>query len=157
MQSAAPTVAAYLASLPADRRQMVETLRNVILQNIDPAYEELMQYGMMGWAVPFSMHPAGYHCDPTKPLSFAAIASQKNYVSLYLIGLYIGGDGHGETAEAAWFRASWAASGKKKLDMGKSCVRIKKIEDVPLDVIGEAFRRMPAKQYLAAYLSNLKQ
>lgn len=151
MHSAAETVDAYLAALPDDRRGLVDAVRKVILDNLDPAYVEIMQYGMIGYAVPHSLFPAGYHGDPKQPLPFAALASQKNYVSLYLMGLYCGSDGQGENDDAAWFRQAWADSGKKKLDMGKACIRFKKLDDIALDVIAEAIRRVPAQRYIERY------
>lgn len=155
MQSAATSVDAYLDSLPDERRAIIDALRGVILANLDSGYREAIQYGMIGYAVPHEVFPAGYHCDPKQPLPFAALASQKNYVSLYLMGLYLGDSCDEDTAETAWFRDAWTKSGKKKLDMGKSCVRIKKLEDVPLDVIGEAIRRMPAQLYIERYQQSL--
>ncbi len=151
MQSAAATVADYIAALPEDRRHIVETVRKVILDNLDGGYSESMQYGMIGYSIPHSVYPAGYHCNPTQPLPFAGIASQKNYVSVYLMGVYVGCIGDEEGGEAKWFREAWAASGKKKLDMGKACVRIKKLEDVALDVIGESIRRIPSQRYIERY------
>lgn len=153
MQSKATTVTEYLDSLPADRRAALSAVRKVIRANIDKAYEEGMQYGMIGWYVPHRTFPAGYHCDPKQPLPFAALASQKNHMSLYLNCVY-GGDGAGgEAPELEWFQEAWAKSGKK-LDMGKACVRFKKLEDLPLDVIGELFRRVPAKLYVQRYLGE---
>ncbi|MES2899240.1 MAG: DUF1801 domain-containing protein [Pseudomonadota bacterium] len=151
MQSSASTVEEYLASLPPERRHILETVRNVILANIDSVYSEGMGYGMMGWSVPLSVYPAGYHCNAPQALPFAGLASQKNYVSLYMMGFYVGCSDTEETEEVAWFRQAWADSGKKKLDMGKSCIRFKKLDDIPLDVIAEAFRRMPAKRYIERY------
>ena len=144
MQSRATTVKEYLASLPDDRREAVEAVRKVILKNLDKDYQEGMQYGMIGYYVPHSVFPAGYHCDPKQPLPFAGLASQKQYISLYLMSLY------GSSAHEKWFREAWAKSGKKKLDMGKCCVRFKKLEDIPLDVIGQAVKRVPAKKYIEA-------
>src|SRR5678816_3695878 len=140
MQSKAATVNQYLASLPADRRADVEAVRGVILKNLDKDYEEGMQYGMIGFYVPHRVHPAGYHCDPKQPLPFAALGSQKNYVSLYLMSIYGGGE------HANWFQKAWKATGKK-LDMGKACIRFQKAEDLALEVIAEAIRRVPAKKY----------
>jgi hypothetical protein len=151
MQSDAATVADYLASLPEERRHMVETVRQAILANLDDGYVEAMGYGMIGYAVPHSVYPAGYHCNPKQPLPFAAIASQKNYVSVYLMGVYVGCVGDEESGDAQWFREAWEASGKKKLDMGKACVRFKKLDDVALDVIGESIRRMPSRRYIERY------
>jgi prepilin-type N-terminal cleavage/methylation domain-containing protein len=144
MQSKATSVEQYLSELPADRRAALEAVREVILANLDRDYEEGIQYGVIGYYVPHRVFPAGYHCDPRQPLPFAALASQKNHMALYLMCIY--GDG----PLAQWFQKAWASSGKK-LDMGKSCVRFKKVEDLALDVIGEAVRRVPAKKYLEHY------
>lgn len=144
MPSKAATVDEYLASLPADRREAIEAVRKVILKNLDKNYEEGMQYGMIGYYVPHRVFPAGYHCDPKQPLPFASLASQKNHMAIYMMGLY------GSPEEEAWFREAWAATGKK-LDMGKSCVRFKKLEDLPLEVIGKAIKRVPAKKYIERY------
>ncbi|MBS0189572.1 MAG: DUF1801 domain-containing protein [Phycisphaerales bacterium] len=148
MQSKASTVAAYLASLPADRRAALEAVRKVILKNLDKDYEEGMGYGMMGYHVPHRVYPAGYHCNPEQPLPFAGLASQKNYMSIYLMCIY------GESEHSKWFAEAWKKSGKK-LDMGKACIRFKKVEDLALDVIGEAIRRMPAKKYIEMMEASL--
>jgi len=150
MQSRATTVAAYLKSLPADRRKTIAALRKVIRSNIDPAFEEGMQYGMLGYYLPHSRYPAGYHCNPEQPLPFASIASQKNHVGLYLFCVYTSPE------EERAFREDWLASGKK-LDMGKSCVRVKRLEDVPLDVVGRTFARVSAKRFVANYERGLAQ
>ena len=149
VQSKATTVTLYLASLPADRRAALEAVRAVIKKNLGAGYEEGMQYGMIGYFVPHRLFPAGYHCDPKQPLSFAALASQKGHMSLYMMGLYIGPEGK-EPPEAREFREAWVKTGRK-LDMGKACVRFKKLEDVALDVVGEAIRRLPVKVYLDRY------
>ena len=154
MQSPAPTVAAYLDTLAPDRRVIIDAVLNTVRANLDPSYAEVMQYGMIGWVIPHSLHPAGYHCKPSDPVPFAGLASQKNYMSLYLMGMYVGSEGE---ADLHWFQQAWAASGKKKLDMGKSCIRFKKLDDIPLDVIGEAIRRVPAQRYLVAYLGTLEK
>jgi hypothetical protein len=147
--SKAKTVSEYLAELPADRRAALQAVRKVIRANLDKDYEEGMQYGMISYCVPHRVYPPGYHCDPTVPLLYAALASQKNHMAVYLMCVY----GHEETA--SWFKEAWAKTGKK-LDMGKSCVRFKKIEDVALDVIGQAIARVPAKKYVARYEAVLK-
>jgi hypothetical protein len=141
MQSRAATVDEYLAELPEDRRREIEAVRAVILENLDSDYEEGMQYGMIGYYVPHRVYPAGYHCDPKQPLPFVCLASQKNYLSLYMMSVYSGDD------QGRWFHEAWDKTGKK-LDMGKSCIRFKRAEDLALDVIGEAVRRMPARKYL---------
>jgi len=149
MQSKATTVRQYLAELPADRRAAIEAVRAVVIKNLDPLYEEGMQYGMIGFKVPHRVYPPGYHCDPKQPLPFACLASQKNYMSLYLGCVY------GDTQLARWFQQAWAKTGKK-LDMGKSCIRFKKVDDLALDVIGKAIRRVPARKYIAYYESVIK-
>lgn len=148
MQSKAASVKEYLASLPADRRAALEAVRAVINANIDKDYEEGMGYGMMGWHVPHRVFPAGYHCDPKQPLPYAGLASQKQHMSLYMMCLY------GDAAHAAWFREAWKKAGKT-LDMGKSCIRFKRVEDLALEVIGEAIRRTPAKTYVAKYVATM--
>src|ERR1700757_5079896 len=141
MSNKPTTVAEYLSGLTEDRRKAIEAVRQVILKNLDKDYEEGIQYGMIGYYVPHRVHPAGYHCDPKQPLPFAGLASQKNYMSLYLMCVY------GDTPHSDWFRNAWAKTGKK-LDMGKSCIRFKKLDDLALDIIGEAIRRVPAKKYI---------
>jgi len=150
MQSKATTVAQYLAELPADRRDAIEAVRQVILQNLDPDFEEGMQYGMIGFYVPHRLFPAGYHCDPKQPLPFVNLASQRNYMSLYMMACY------GCDSDEDWFRKAWVKTGKK-LDMGKSCIRFKKLDDLALDLIGEAIRRMPAKKYIAIYQAAIER
>ena len=148
MKSKATTVRAYLASLSADRRAGIEAIRRAIRRNLDRQYEECMLYGMIVYAVPHRVWPQGYHCDPAKPLMMAALASQKNGLSVYLMSVY------GDAAERAWFQKAWAKTGKK-LDMGGACVRFKTVEHAALDVIGEAIRRMPAKAFLERYLKTI--
>jgi hypothetical protein len=152
MQSKATTVQAYLESLPEDRRAAIEAVRAVILKNLDSNIQEQMQYGMIGYAVPHSVFPNGYHCDPKQPLPYAGLASQKQHMSLYLMAAY-SVDGH-ENDHGVWFRKAWMATGKK-LDMGKACVRFKKLDDVPLEVVGEMFRRVPASAYIERYEAAL--
>ena len=155
MQSKAPTVEAYLRSLPADRSTAIRCVREVILKNLDASYEEGMQYGVIGYYVPHRVYPKGYHSDPKQPVPFAALASQKNYMSLYLMSVYCGcGDGSPGNQHAQWFREAWAKTGKK-LNMGKACIRFKKIDDLPLDLIGEAIRRVPASMYIDFCESSL--
>ena len=149
MQSRVATFKQYLAELPADRRTAIAAVRKVILKNLDKDFEEGMQYGMIGYYVPHRLYPVGYHCDPKQPLNFAALASQKNYMSLYLMCEY------GSTGEANWFQQEWAKTGKK-LDMGKSCIRFKKLDDLALDVIGEAIHRVSAKKFIEHYESVLR-
>jgi hypothetical protein len=149
MQSNALTVQQYLASMPADRRETIEAIRAVILKNLPQGYQEGMQYGMIGYFVPHGVYPAGYHCDPKQPLPFIGLASQKNHMALYMFCLYLDDD------QAQSFRDSWLATGKK-IDMGKSCIRFKKLGDVPLEVIGKAVR-VPAKKFVESYEKRLQR
>lgn len=144
MQSKAKTVKQYLDQLPADRRDAISAVRDVMLKNLPKGFEEGMQYGMIGYFVPHSVYPAGYHCNPKEPLPYASLASQKNYMSIYLMCIY------GEETHREWFIDAWKKAGKK-LDMGKSCVRFKKLEDVPLKVVGQAMKRVTVKKYIDFY------
>jgi hypothetical protein len=148
MQSKATTVAAYLAELPAERRGVIEAVRNVIRKNLDKPFAEGMQYGMIGYYLPHSVYPAGYHCDPKQPLTFAGLAAQKNFYAVYMMCLYQDTDHH------RWFVDEWKKTGKK-LDMGKSCLRFKKLEDVSLELIGQAIARISAKDYVDHYEAAL--
>ncbi|MDX2175979.1 MAG: DUF1801 domain-containing protein [Candidatus Sumerlaeia bacterium] len=153
MQSNAATVEEYLTQLPDARRAAISTVREVVLANLDPLIREEMAYGMIGYVIPHSVYPKGYHCDPKQPLPVASLAAQKNYNSLYLMSVYNGCGGDVPTdgnAHAEWFKAAWAATGKK-LDMGKCCIRFKRAEDLALEVIGEAFRRVTAEAFIAGY------
>lgn len=149
VSSKARTVQEYLAGLAPDRRAALQAVREVLLKNLDKGYEEGIQYGMIGYYVPHHIYPPGYHCDPKQPLPFAGLASQKNHMALYLMCVY------GRPELEAWFRKEWGKSGKK-LDMGKSCVRFKQLEDLPLDVIGRAVACVPVKAFVAHYESVLK-
>lgn len=149
MPSQATTVQQYLAELPADRRAAIEAVRAVIVKNLDKkGLEEGMQYGMIGYFVPHRLFPAGYHCDPRQPLPYASLASQKNHMAIYLMSAYLDAD------LDMWLREAWAKAGKK-LDMGKSCIRFKRVDDLALDVLGEAIRRVPAKAFIDRYESIL--
>ena len=144
MQSKATSVEEYVASLPEDRRFAIAAIREVILKNLQKDFEEGMQYGMIGYYVPHRVYPAGYHCDPKQPLPFVALASQKNYISLYMMSLYNDGQ------RLKSFLEAWKKTGKK-LDMGKSCVRFKRLEDLALDVVADAIRSTTAKEVIDQY------
>lgn len=139
----------YLASLPEERKTAVEAVRQVILKNLPKGYEEGIQYGMIGYYVPHSLYPAGYHCDPREPLPFASLASQKNHMAVYAMCIY------SDPALLEWFETAWAKTGKK-LDMGKSCIRFKKLDDLPLEIIGAMIRKVPVKKHIAFYEGVLK-
>jgi hypothetical protein len=146
MPSKPKTVTEYLAALPKDRRDALQAVRKVIRANLDRGYREGIQYGMIGYFVPLSVYPAGYHCDASQPLPYMSLASQKNHMAVYLFCVYTSEE------EQRWFREAWAKTGKK-LDMGKSCVRFKKVDDLALDVIAKTIKRMPSKKYIAHYES----
>ena len=144
MQSKAKTVTEYLSELPEDRRKALAKVRAVIRKNLGKGYKEGMQYGMIGYFVPHSVYPAGYHCKPEEPLPFMSLASQKNHMALYMMCVY------GDEQLREWFEGAWKGTGKK-LDMGKACLRFKRVEDLALDVIGEAVTRVPVEDYIAQY------
>ena len=135
------TPEAYLAALPHDRGQALGVVRGVILANLPEGFEEGMEFGMISYHVPLERYPDTYN---GKPLGLAALANQKNYMSLYLMGIYA------DDAEATWFKDRWTASGRK-LDMGKSCVRFRRLDDVPLDVVADTIARVSVDDLLAAY------
>ncbi len=138
----AATVDAYLASLPDDRRAALASVRAVIRDNLPEGYEEGIQYGMIGYYVPHSIHPAGYHANPKEPLPFVCLGSQKSHMALYLMCAY------GDPELERWFLDEHRKTGKK-LDMGKSCLRFKKLDDLPLDLVGRLVARVPLAEYVA--------
>ncbi|MBP9892799.1 MAG: DUF1801 domain-containing protein [Planctomycetes bacterium] len=144
----ATTVDQYLATLPEDRRAALNAVRAVFKKNLDKDIQEGMQYGMIGYYVPHSVFPAGYHCDPKQPLPYAGLSSRKSHMSVHLMSVYI------KPSTRAAFEAAWKKSGKK-LDMGAACIRFKKLEDLPLDVLGDAIKAVTAADYIAHYESNL--
>ena len=141
--STAPTVAEYLDSLPADRKEALETVREVVLRNLPAGYQEGMQYGMISYFIPLERYPVTYN---KQPLSYVALAAQKNYLALYLMCVY------GSPDVRAWFEAEYRKSGKR-LDMGKSCLRFKRADDLPLDLIGRVVATTPVDKYIAQYES----
>jgi hypothetical protein len=150
MQSSAATVDEYLAGLPEDRRQAISAVREVILKYLPAGYEEGMQYGAIGYFVPHSIYPPGYHCDPKQPLPFVGLASQKNHMAVYMFCLYVNSEMDKE------FEEKYRATGKK-FDKGASCVRFKKLDDLPLEVIGEAIAKLSVEEFLASYIPNIPQ
>ncbi len=149
MQSKATTVKDYLKELPAERVEAFTKLRDVILKNIPKGYEEIMAYGMPGYVVPHKLFPEGYHCDPTLPLGLANIASQKNFIALYHMGLY------GDSKLNKWFVEEYPKHSKGKLDMGKACIRFKKMDDIPYKLIGELMKKLSVKEWISVYQENL--
>jgi hypothetical protein len=142
------TIDDYLNRLPQDRRGTLQAVREVILANLPEGYQERVGDGMIWYVVPHSIYPKGYHCRPKFPLPLAALGSQKNHMALHLMNVY------GDAVTARWFRAAWEAAGKK-LDMGKACVRFKKLADVPLEVVGQVIARTPVAEYIARVEASL--
>src|SRR5262245_5454285 len=152
MKSKATTVAAYLDSLPPDRREAVETVRRVILDNLDKDIQEGMQYGVIGYCVPHSVWPHGHHTNPKLPLMYMGLSSQKNDMVVYMLFLL-----HNQR-EREWFDTAWKATGRKnylEVSGAGCCLRFKKLEDLSLDAIAEAMRRMPAKKHLEDHVAAL--
>lgn len=148
MTTPVASVEAYLRNLPTDRRVAIESVRRVILNNLNPGFEEGIQYGMVAYYVPHSVYAKGYHANPKLPLPYISLASQKAHMALYLMCIQEGSE------LEKWFREAWAKSGNK-LDMGKCCVRFKKLEDVALDVIGETVKRVTVEDFVADYEASL--
>jgi len=145
MQSTATTPGQYIDELPEDRKAIIIAIRNAIKDNLPKSFEEVIGYGMLGYVVPHSIYPAGYHCNPKFPLPFINIASQKNHISIHHMGLYA------SKPLLDWFLAEWDKHSTKKLDMGKGCVRFKKAEDVPLKLIEELAKKMTPQQWVEQY------
>lgn len=145
MQSNETTVEAYLASLPDDRKDAMEQLRAVITQHLPAGFQEEMSYGMIGYVVPHSLYPKGYHCNPKLPLPMINLASQKNFIALYHMGMYA------DSSILDWFTAEYAKTAKGKLDMGKSCVRFKKMADIPFELIGKLATKISTEQWISCY------
>ena len=151
MQYKAETIEEYINQLPEERKVVITQLRKVINQNLPKGFVEQINYNMPGYVVPHSLYPGGYHCDPKLPLPFMNIASQKNFVALYHSGIYASP----EILE--WFTTEYPKHCKRKLDMGKSCVRFKKMDDIPYELIGELVRKMTPEQWIEMYESNVKR
>lgn len=147
MQSSAKTVKEYIESLPPDRQEAITTIRDTIMKRLPKGYEETMQYGMISYVVPLSRYPDGYLGRKNEPLPYASLASQKNHIAVYLSNVY------GDTELSRKFVTEYKATGKK-LDMGKSCVRFKKLEDVPLEVIGKAIAATSVDEFIKMYESR---
>ena len=151
MQIKAKTPEEYIAQIPEDRIPYFEKLRKTILQNIPKGFEEQMSYGMIGYVVPKSLYPEGYHCNTELPLPFTNIASQKNFIALYHSGIYASKDIHD------WFVSEYPKHCKRKLDMGKSCIRFKKAEEIPFELIAELMQKMTVEEWVNLYENTLKK
>ena len=151
MKIEANTPEEYLDKLPPDRKEAMQKLRHVILENLPHGFEEQMSYGMIGYVVPKSIYPKGYHTDPSLPLPFLNIASQKNFIALYHMGIYA------DEKLLKWFKEQYAEQSPVKLDMGKSCVRFKKMHLIPYSLLGELVRKMTTEDWIGIYESNLNR
>jgi uncharacterized protein YdhG (YjbR/CyaY superfamily) len=145
MQSKATSPQQYLDELPEDRKEPIQKLRRQILDNLPNGMEEAMNYGMLGYVIPHSVYPDGYHCDPKLPLPFMNLSSQKNFVAVYSMVIYAKKD------IMDWFTSEYAKRCKYKLDMGKSCIRFKKLNDIPYDLIGELTSKISAEEWIQIY------
>lgn len=151
MQSQATTPEHYLSELPEARKHAMQKLRKAIKDNLPKGFEEVMSYGMLGYVVPHAIYPNGYHCDPKLPLGFMNLASQKNFIAVYHMGIY------GSSELHDWFVAEYPKQCKTKLDMGKCCIRFKKMDDIPYNLIAELSRKVTVKQYIDHYEKALKR
>jgi uncharacterized protein YdhG (YjbR/CyaY superfamily) len=150
MQSKAKTVEEYLEELPADRRKAMNELRNVILKNLPEGFKECMTYGMVGYVIPHSLYPPGYHVDPKLPLGLISIASQKNFIALYHMGIY------GSPKLLKWFTDEYARQVKTRLDMGKACIRFKNPDQIPYKLVGELASKLTPADWIKNYEAALK-
>jgi len=141
----------YINQVPEERQEALKKLRKTILENIPKGFEEGMIYKMIGYYVPHSVYPDGYHCDPKTPLPFMSFASQKNSINLYHSGIYAKKDIHD------WFVAEYPKHCKRKLDMGKSCIRFKKMDDIPYELIGELTRKITVDEWISTYEKAIKK
>ncbi len=151
MKIEANSVKEYIDALPEDRQKVIKKIRSVVRKNLAKGFKEQLSYGMIGWVIPFSKYPDGYHCDPKLPLPFMSLASQKNFVALYHSGIYA------DPKLNKWFVKEYPKHNQRKLDMGKSCVRFKKMDDIPYDLIGELVSKITPDQWIATYERVLKR
>jgi uncharacterized protein YdhG (YjbR/CyaY superfamily) len=150
MQSKANSIQDYLKEIPTERQEAFQHLRETLIQNLDFKFVECMNYGMLGYVVPHEIYPNGYHCDPKLPLPFINLASQKNFIALYHMGLYA------NSTILEWFQSEYPKHSKHKLDMGKSCIRFKKMDDIPYELIAELCRKMDVSQWIEIYEKMLQ-
>ena len=141
----------YIASIPEDRKKPVSELRQVINENLPEGFEETMSYGMIGYVVPHTVYRDGYHCDPSLPLPFMNLASQKNYIAVYHSGIYA------KKELQDWFVEEYKKETGKKPDMGKSCIRFKNLENIPFQLIGELSAKLSSKEWIEIYEKNVKK
>ena len=150
MRTEGTTPEEIIANSPEERRAALTKLRETICKNLPEGFKEGIGYGMIGYAVPHSVYPPGYHCDPKLPLPFMSFASQKNFIAFYHMGMYANPE------LLNWFQTAYAKVSKTRLDMGKSCVRFKKPDQIPFELIGELVSKMTAEEWISCYEQNLK-
>jgi len=151
MKAEGKTVEEILINLPEDRVEPFNKLHDVIVKNLPKGFEAAISYGGLGYVIPHSLYPAGYHCKPSEPLPFAGLASQKNSINFYHMGIY------SSPKLLNWFVSEYPKHTKQKLDMGKSCIRFKKFDDIPYQLIGELMQKMSANDWINIYEKNLKK
>lgn len=151
MQSNTETVEAYISRLPEAQREAISRIRETILSNIPKGFSEEINYGTIGYVVPHRLYPKGYHCDPKLPLPFLNIAARKNFIAVYHMGIYV------EPELLAWFTNEFAKASKQKLDMGKSCIRFKKPDAIPFELIGQLVQKLSVNDWIALYESKFVQ
>lgn len=151
MQANGTTVAEILANIPEDRKDTFHKLHTVILENLPSGFEAAISYGGLGYVVPHSIYPQGYHCKPSEPLPFAGIASQKNSINLYHMGIYANPE------LLKWFVSEFPKYTKAKLDMGKSCIRFKKTDTIPFELIGLLMKKITPQEWITTYEQKLKK
>ena len=151
MQSNAQTPDQYIEELPEDRKIAISNLRKVIQENLPEGFQETMSYGMIGYVVPHSLYPSGYHCTPNLPLPFLNIASQKNFIAVYHMLVY------SDPNINQWFVNEFPKHSKSKLDMGKSCIRFKKLDQIPFELIGELASKVTVDEWIKIYEAQLKR
>ncbi|MEE9362440.1 MAG: DUF1801 domain-containing protein [Cellulophaga sp.] len=151
MTSDTNTPEEYISQLPEDRKEVIIKLHKTIVANLPKGVEAIMNYGMLGYVIPHSIYPDGYHCDPKLPLPFMNLASQKNFIAFYHMGLYA------QKKILDWFTSAYPEHCKYKLDMGKSCVRFKKMNDIPYELIGELVTKMNTQEWIDTYERNIKK
>ncbi|MBB4806312.1 uncharacterized protein YdhG (YjbR/CyaY superfamily) [Chryseobacterium defluvii] len=151
MQIPATSVEDYISKIPEERQVIFQELYDTINNNLPKGFEEGISYGMVGWDVPLETYPSGYHCTPNTPLPFMGLASQKNFISLYHMGMYT------KPELLEWFVSEFPKYSKRKLDMGKSCIRFKKIDEIPLELITELSKKMTVDEWIECYEKNLKR
>lgn len=140
-----------LANIPEERKEAFNKLHQTIVDNLPKGFEPGISYGMLGYVIPHELYPAGYHCKPSEPLPFASLASQKNSINFYHMGIYL------DSALMEWFVAEFPKHSSQKLDMGKSCIRFKKWDQIPFELMGQLMQKMTAAQWIALYERNLKK